>query len=487
MKPEIVISLLLGYFLILYLTSRLTARKTDNASFYLAGRKSPWYIIAFGMIGSSLSGVTFISVPGWVVNSNFSYMQMVLGYVVGYFVIAYVLLPIYYKLNVTSIYAYLEHRFGVSAYKTGATLFIISRTIGSAFRLFIVSTVLQVSVFDHFSIPFYVTVILTILLIWLYTSKGGIGTIIWTDVLQTALLLIAVVLTVIEIGHSLDLGISDVFSSVFQNSHSQIFYFDDWRADSFFFKHFLSGMFITIVMTGLDQDMMQKNLSCRNLKEAQKNVVSYGIAFVPINLLFMSLGLLLVMYAQQHQIDIPSKTDELYPAIAFGGYLSPLVAVAFIIGLVAAAYSSADSALTALTTSFTVDILGFNHEKIDTPKAVRIRKWVHLGISGLMVVVIVTFRAITDQSVISAIFRVAGYTYGPLLGMFAFGIFTKHQVKPYMIPILGILSPLICYFLQVNAEKMFDGYKMGYELLIINGAITYAGLCFSKIGKEFQN
>jgi Na+/proline symporter len=487
MKPELVIALLLGYFVVLYLASRLTARKSDNASFYLAGRKSPWYIIAFGMIGSSLSGVTFISVPGWVVNSNFSYMQMVLGYVVGYFVIAYVLLPIYYRLNVTSIYAYLEHRFGLSAYKTGAVLFIISRTIGSAFRLFIVGTVLQVAVFDYFQVPFFVTVILTILLIWLYTNKGGIGTIIWTDVLQTILLLAAVVLTVIEIGQSLELGFSDAVKSIFQNPHSQIFYFDDWRADTFFFKHFFSGMFITIVMTGLDQDMMQKNLSCKNLKEAQRNVVSYGIAFVPINLLFMSLGVLLVMFAQQNQIEIPTRTDELYPLIAFGGYLSPIVAVAFIIGLIAAAYSSADSALTALTTSFTVDILGFNHEKLDTPRAVRIRKWVHLGISGLMVLVIVAFRAISDQSVISAIFRVAGYTYGPLLGMFAFGIFTKHKVRPTMIPILGILSPLICYGLQVNAEKIFSGYKMGYELLIINGALTYVGLYFSKIGKQFHN
>lgn len=484
MKPELVIILLIGYFFLLYFISKLTSKNSNNKAFYLAGKKAPWYIIAFGMVGSSISGVTFISVPGWVVTSNFSYMQIVLGYFIGYLVIAYVLLPIYYKLNVTSIYTYLEHRFGVSAYKTGAVLFLVSRTIGSAFRLFIVSVVLQVAVFDHFNIPFYITVIITILLIWLYTYRGGIGTIIWTDVLQTILLILAVILTIVEIGQSLNLNFTEMIKSVADNPLSKTFYFDDWRSDKYFFKHFFSGMFITIVMTGLDQDLMQKNLSCKNLKDAQKNVVSYGMAFVPINLLFMTLGVLLVMYAQANHIEIPLKTDELYPTIAFGGTLSPIVAISFIIGLIAAAYSSADSALTALTTSFTVDILGYNHKNIDSPKAVKVRKIVHVGISVLMVIVIVVFRAISDDSIISNIFRVAGYTYGPLLGMFAFGIFTKHNVKPIMIPIIGVLAPIICYLIQINAERLFDGYQVGYELLIINGLITYLGLYFSRFRKQ---
>lgn len=487
MKPELVIAIIIGYFAVLYLISRITTHKSDNSVFYLAGRKAPWYVIAFGMMGASISGVTFISVPGWVVNSNFSYMQMVLGYIVGYIVIAYVLLPIYYKLNLTSIYSYLEHRFGYSAYKTGAILFLISRTIGSSFRLFIVSTVLQLAVFDHFEIPFFITVIITIALIWVYTHKSGIGTIIWTDTLQTALLLIAVVLTIIEIGNSLNLSLTGIIESVYNNPLSKTFYFDDWRSDTYFFKHFLSGVFITIVMTGLDQDMMQKNLSCKNLKEAKKNVISYGIAFVPINLLFLSLGVLLAMYSQTNNIPLPVKTDELYPSLAFSGMLNPIVAAAFIIGVTAAAYSSADSALTALTTSFTVDILGFNREKIDTQRAIKIRKIVHIGISALMVAVIVVFRAISNDSIISAIFKVAGYTYGPLLGMFAFGIFTKYNIRPYMIPIIGIISPIICYFVQTNAEKLFSGYKMGYELLILNGALTFIGLFFSKKGTVIPN
>ena len=473
MNPISIIFLLIGYFIILYIVSLITSRKKDNKTFYLGNRKSPWYIVAFGMIGASLSGVTFISVPGWVLTSNFSYMQIILGYFLGYLVIAYVLLPIYYKLNLTSIYTYLDNRFGLSAYKTGAALFLISRSIGSAFRLFIVSIVLQVAVFDPLGIPFFVTVLITILLIWLYTNKGGIGTIIWTDVLQTTLLLAAVILTVIEISSSLSLNFKGMVHTIIDSPMSKIFEFDDWRAPTYFFKQFFSGMFITIVMTGLDQDMMQKNLSCKNLKDAQKNVVAYGITFIPVNLLFMSLGILLATFAVQHNIALPTNTDELYPMIACGGYLSPLVTFAFIIGLVAAAYSSADSALTALTTSFTVDILGMNHDQLNTPKSIRIRRIVHIGISIVLALIIILFKAISNKSVIDAVFDIAGYTYGPLLGMFAFGLFTKYKVKHFIFPIIGILSPVFCYLIKINTERWFDGYKMGYELLILNGLITF--------------
>ena len=486
MKPEHILILLGFYFGILYFTSWITSRRASNSTFYLGSRKSPWYIVAVGMIGASLSGVTFISVPGWVLSSNFSYLQMVIGYVFGYFVIAYVLLPIYYNLNLTSIYSYLEHRFGLSAYKTGAVLFLISRTIGASFRLFIVGTVLQVAVFDYFGVPFYITVFITIALIWLYTSKGGIGTIIWTDFIQTILLLLAVIFTVVEISSKLDFSFTELVTKIYESPLSNTFNFSDWRSQTNFFKYFFSGMFITIVMTGLDQDMMQKNLSCKNLKEAQKNVITYGIAFVPINLLFMALGVLLVIFANSKAIPIPEVTDQLYPSIATGGYLHPTVSFSFIIGLKAAAYSSADSALTALTTSFTVDILGYNHEKLDSPDSVKVRRIVHLGVSLVMAIVIIVFKAISDQSVISAIFSVAGYTYGPLLGMFAFGLFTKHKVRPRAIPIIGMLSPLLCYFLQMHAESMFDGYKVGFELLILNGLIAYLGLYFSKYGKNFS-
>ena len=486
MKPEYILFLLVFYFGMLYLTSWITSRRSNNSSFYLGGRKSPWYIVAVGMLGASLSGVTFISVPGWVLTSNFSYLQLVIGYIFGYLVIAYVLLPIYYKLNLTSIYTYLEHRFGLAAYKTGAVLFIISRTIGASFRLFIVGTVLQVAVFDHIGVPFYVTVFITIALIWLYTAKGGISTIIWTDFIQTILLLLAVVLTIVQISVQLDFSFGEMVTQIYNSPLSDTFNFSDWRSETYFFKYFFSGMFITIVMTGLDQDMMQKNLSCRNLKDAQKNVISYGVAFVPINLLFMGLGVLLVMFANANAIPIPEATDQLYPIIATGGYLHPIVTFAFIIGLIAAAYSSADSALTALTTSFTVDILGYNHDKLDAPDSVKVRRWVHLGVSIVMAIVIIVFSAISDQSVISAIFRVAGYTYGPLLGMFAFGLVTKYQVRPIAIPIIGILSPILCYILQMYAESAFDGYKVGYELLMINGAITFIGLYFSRIGKNFS-
>lgn len=474
MSPYLVIFIIAAYFLLLISISYFTSRNANNQAFFLGNRKSPWYIVAFGMISASLSGVTFISVPGWVVNSNFSYMQMVLGYLLGYFVIANVLMPMYYRLNLTSIYTYLGQRFGKYSYKTGSSFFLLSRVIGASFRLFLVANVLQIVVFNALNIPFWITVVITILLIWLYTFKGGIKTIIWTDSLQTVFMLAAVGVTVVLISKQMHLDFKGVVDTVMNNEHSKLFYFDDFRGANYFFKQFFAGAFIAVVMTGLDQDMMQKNLSCRNIHEAKKNMYWMSISLVPVNLLFMSLGVLLVVFAQQNGIAIPERTDDLFPLIATQGYLSPIVSVFFIIGLVAAAYSSADSALTALTTSFTVDILNPQNKSEVELKA--IRKKVHVGVSAVLVMVILIFNAINNESVISAIFKVAGYTYGPLLGMYAFGMFTKYKTKDQYVPHIAIASPIICYFLNVYSKQFMGGYQIGFELLILNGLITFIGL-----------
>jgi Na+/proline symporter len=403
-------------------------------------------------------------------------MQMVLGYVVGYFTIAHLLLPIYYKLNLTSIYTYLDNRFGISSYKTGSAFFLLSRTIGASFRLFIVATVLQVVIFDAWNVPFFVTVLVTIVFIWLYTFRGGIKTIIWTDTLQTAFLLLAVIITIIMIGKELDLGLLGMAKAVSDSQMSRIFVFDDWVSKQHFLKQFVSGAFITIVMTGLDQDMMQKNLSCRNLKDAQKNMKWYGIAFVPANLLFMYLGVLLMLFAQSKGIAPDSElihADKLYPYLA-AEYLGPVVMIIFILGLMASAYSSADSALTALTTSFTVDIL--NAGKKEEKRLKKIRTLVHIMFSVILMLVIIVFRIINDKSVVDAIFTVAGYTYGPLLGMFAFGLLTKKQIRDKLVPIIAILSPLISLGLYYLVKYLANGYKLGYEILLINGLICFVGL-----------
>ena len=482
MSPELVIGLVAAYFLLLILISRFTSKGADEDAFFIGNRQSTWYIVAFGMIGSSLSGVTFISVPGWVATSQFSYMQMVLGYLVGYTVIATVLMPMYYRLQLTSIYTYLDGRFGPRTYKTGAAFFLLSRTLGSAFRLYIVANVLQIAIFDHYNIPFSVSVMITIALIWMYTYKGGIKTIIWTDTLQTLFMLSAVGFTVYYIGSDLGLGFKGIFNTVKDSQYSQIFFFDDANDKRFFWKQFLAGTFIAIVMTGLDQDMMQKNLSCRNLKDAQKNMFSFSFVLVFVNLLFMSLGALLYIYASTKGIEIPAKGDDLYPFLATQGHLIPLVGLLFIIGLIAAAYSSADSALTALTTSFCIDILDIKSK----PEAKRptIRKMTHIGFSLLMVLVIILFKAINDDSVISSVFTVAGYTYGPLLGLYAFGLFTKRSVKDSLVPFICISSPVICYILNVNSITWLNGYKFGFELLILNGFITFVGLWFSGYGEK---
>ena len=462
------------YFGVLLLIGRLTSRNANNEAFFVGNRQSPWYIVAFGMLGASLSGVTFISVPGYVGDTQFSYLQLVMGYLLGYFVVANILLPLYYRLNLTSIYTYLDTRFGFSSYKTGAAFFLVSRIVGASFRLFLVATVLQISIFDAWGVPFMVTVVVTILLIWLYTNRGGIKTIIWTDTLQTAAMLTAVVLTIFFITKQMNLSFGEMVRAISESEYSRVWFFDDWNDKRHFLKQFFSGAFITIVMTGLDQDMMQKNLSCRNLSDAKKNMYWYGFAFLPVNLIFLSLGVLLFIFANQMGIAIPAQTDELFPIIATQGYLPKAVSILFILGIIAAAYSSADSAITALTTSFTVDIL---NPKNKTELEIKsIRKKVHIGISILIALVIMLFRAINDQSVISALFTVAGYTYGPLLGLYAFGLFTPFVVRDKWVPIVAILSPVFCYFSSIYSESLFGGYKFGFELLILNGAITFIGL-----------
>ncbi|WP_289053599.1 sodium:solute symporter [Carboxylicivirga marina] len=467
MNPALTASIIAGYFGVLILISFLTSKKSDNDTFFRGNKQSPWYIVSIGMIGASLSGVTFISVPGWVASTGLTYMQMVFGYFLGYLVIAHILLPLYYKLNLTSIYTYLDERFGFWSYKSGAVLFLLSRTIGASARLYLMANVLQIAVFDAFNIPFEITVLVTILLIWLYTFRGGIKTIIWTDTLQTLFMLLSVGITVVVISKSMNLSFSGMINTIADSEFSKIFEFSDWNSKQHFIKQFFSGAFITIVMTGLDQDMMQKNLTCRNLKDAQKNMYWYGFSFVPVNLLFLSLGVLLFLFAANQGIAIPERSDDLFPIIATGGYLPKVVGVFFMLGLVAAAYSSADSALTSLTTSFSVDIL--NVEKKSDAHAKKIRFKVHIAFSVLLAVVILLFRIFNNDSVISTVFNLAGYTYGPLLGLYAFGLFTKLKVHDRYVPLIAILSPVVIGLLDYN-------YSMGFEKLIYNGAFAFIGL-----------
>ena len=464
-----------------------TTRDGDsNTAFFTGNRQSPWYIVAFGMIGTSLSGVTFISVPGWVENSQFAYLQMVMGYLVGYLVVGLVLMPLYYKLNLTSIYTYLLDRFGMHSYKTGAWFFLVSRVIGASFRLYLVAIVFQFAIFDQLGIdfPFAGTVFLTIALIWVYSFKGGIKTIVWTDTLQTLFMLLAVAITIGVIADNMDLSFSGLVSSIGDSGYSQVFFFDDVNDSKYFWKQFLAGSFMTIAMTGLDQDMMQKNLTCKNIGEAKKNMFWFSLTLVFVNLLFLSLGALLYMYSTSNGITIPDKADYLYPILAVNGYLGTGVAVLFILGLIAAAYSSADSALTALTTSFCIDILGFERKEIkDSAKT---RKMVHLALSAVLLFVILAFKLINDDSVIKELFVAAGYTYGPLLGLFAFGMFSKFSIKDKWVPIVCIVSPVICYILKDNSEVWFNGYKIGFELLIINGMLTFGGLAMLIKKEQFS-
>ena len=480
MSPAIVIIIIIAYFGLLILISHFTSRNADSNVFFTANRQSPWFLVAFGMIGASLSGVTFISVPGEVGNSSFAYFQVVLGYLVGYLVIGTVLLPLYYKLNLVSIYTYLQQRFGFWSYKTGAIFFIISRTVGSAFRLFLVATVLQIAVFDAWHVPFELTVIITIILIWIYTFRGGINTIVWTDSLQTFFMLSAVGVSIYLIGSELNLGAADLIATVKESGYSKVFHWG-WRTENNFYKQFLSGAFIAIVMTGLDQDMMQKNLTCRSLKDAQKNVFWFSIILVIANLMFLSLGALLFIYAQAEGITVPERTDELYPLLAIE-HFSLAAGLFFILGIIAAAYSSADSALTALTTSFCVDILNFDNKNEKVKKRIRIR--VHLMFSFLLLLVIIVFKIINNESVITSVFTAAGYTYGPILGLFAFGLFTKLAIKDRFVLVVAVLAPVFSFILDLNSAKWFYGYKIGFEILVINGLITFLGLLIISKGKN---
>jgi solute:Na+ symporter, SSS family len=484
MNPTTVILFILGYFGLLMLISFITSKGANNDEFFIGGNKSSWYLVAFGMIGASLSGVTFISVPGWVASSNFSYMQMVLGYFVGYAVVALVLMPLYYRLNLTSIYTYLEQRFGFYSYKTGAAFFLLSRTIGAAFRLFLVAQVLQYLVFNQWEVPFFVTVAITILLIWLYTFKGGIKTIVWTDSLQTLFMLISVGVSIYFISSELNLGFSEMITKVSESDYSQVFFFDDWNDKKHFVKQFFSGMFITIVMTGLDQDMMQKNLSCKNIKEGQKNMFSFSIILIIVNLVFLVLGALLFIYAQENGVEIPKKVDNLFPEIATN-HLPAFAGIFFILGLVAAAYSSADSALTALTTSVCIDFLDIKNKKESLK--IKLRKQVHVLVSLALFVVILIFNVINNESVISSLFKAAGFTYGPLLGLYAFGLITKRKVKDTLVPLVCLIAPIICGILFFYSETWFNGYQFGFEILIYNGLLTFIGLFIISFSTEHKN
>lgn len=472
MNPILVGGIILSYFLLLIVISWLTSRNSSDNDFYTASRQSKWYLVAFGMIGASLSGVTFISVPGEVANSNFYYFQVVLGYLVGYLVIARVLLPLYYRLNLVSIYTYLEGRFGFWSYKSGAFFFLFSRVFQAAFRLFLVAAVLQIAFFDTFNLPFWVSVITTILLIWMYTFRGGIKTIVWTDTLQTTFMIAAVIISIIFIKGELSWTWNEISSNLFDDSRSTIFNWD-WASSRNFFKQFFSGAFIAIVMTGLDQDMMQKNLTCKNIGEAQKNVFWFCVILVIVNFLFLSLGVLLYQFAEVKAIAIPERSDNLFPFLAVNEF-STIAAVTFLLGITAAAYSSADSALTALTTSFCVDFLGFKPDNYSANRTLRIG--VHFGFSILLFIVILIFQAINDESVINSIFIAAGYTYGPLLGLFSFGILTKYKLKDHLTPWVCLISPVLSYVININSESWLGGYKFGFEILILNGLLTFFGL-----------
>lgn len=475
MSPVLVLSTIVCYFIILFAVSYIAGRKADNQGFFVGNRKSHWYVVAFAMIGSSISGVTFVSVPGMVAVGNFSYLQMALGFLAGQFIIAFVLIPLFYKMNLVSIYEYLENRFGVSTYKTGAWFFFVSKMLGAAVRLFLVCVVLQLLVFEPLHLSFFLNVTFTVALVWLYTFRGGVKALIWTDSLKTLCLIGSVLFCIYYIASDLNLTFSGMISSITDNDYSKTFFFDDVNDKRYFFKQFLAGVFTMIAMSGLDQDMMQRNLSCKNFKDSQKNMITSGVFQVLIILLFLMLGVLLYVFATKSGISIPEKSDQLFPLIATHGYFPQIVGVLFVVGLISAAYSAAGSALTALTTSFTVDILGSTKNKAEK-EVVKVRKRVHVMMSVVMGLVIIVINLLNNTSVIDAVYILASYTYGPILGMFAFGIFTKKQVRDRYVPVVAILSPILCFILQKNSQAWFNGYSFSYELLIFNALFTFVGL-----------
>ena len=468
MEPHWIVGLMAAYFGLLIFVAHRTTKSSSNTAFFTGNRQSPWYVVSFGMIGASLSGVTFVSIPGSVGVTSLSYLQMVLGYFVGYMVVAYGLLPIYYRVQRITIYSYLEERFGRSAYKTGAWLFLVSRMVGSAFRLFLVALVLQKSVFDSIGWPFWATTAVTLLLIWVYTYKGGIKTIVWTDTLQTLFLLAAVVWTILLLYPAVVPDGQSLMGYWTENPLGRIFFFDNPSEPTYFWKQFVAGIFITIAMTGLDQDMMQKNLTCRSLPEAQKNMLWFSVVLIGVNVLFLFLGILLNDYAVAE--GIAARGDSLYPTVALAGYLPPLAAGIFVIGLIAAAYSSADSALAALTTSFSVDILEV--DRMPEEQAVRTRRWVHVGTTVAMAMVIVLFQSLSNDSVVNGVFKAAGYTYGPLLGLFAFALFTRRGIRHWAPPVAALASPLLTYWIQSQAP-LWWGYTFGFELILLNGGLAF--------------
>lgn len=465
-----------AYFVALMVFSHFTAQHSDNNTFFRANRHSPWYMVAFGMVGASISGVTFVSVPGMVENTDMTYIQTCLGFIIGYFAIAFILLPVYYRLNLTTIYSYLKERLGQRAYKTGATFFLISKMTGAAVRFYVVCIILQRFVLDDVGIPFPITVVSMVALIWLYTRRGGIKTLVWTDTFQTTCMFLALILIIYNVTTALGMSIPEAMRAVWHDSHSRMFVWDDFFSTQNFWKQLLSGAFIAIVMTGLDQDMMQKNLTCKSLHEAQKDMCTYGFAFVPANFLFLSLGVLLTILAQRQGIAIPQQGDELLPMFAATGALGQTVVVLFTIGIVAASFSSADSALTALTTSFCVDLC-------ERPNDEHLRRRTHIGMAMVFVVFIILFRIVNSTSVIDAIYVMCSYTYGPLLGLFAYGLFTQRSTTDRLVPYIAIASPLLCYAISEAALSIY-GYRFGYELLMLNGAFTFAGLWISGNSKD---
>lgn len=478
---NLILVVFIAYTLLILLVAHLTSRKTSNSSFFTGNRKSPWFVVAYGMIGASLSGVTFMSVPGGVYSGQFTYFGIVLGYIIGYAVIAFLLLPLYYKLNLTSIYSYLEIKFGKSSEKTGALLFIISRLVGSAIRMYLVVFVLYEFVFKAWGIPFWVPAVIFILLILFYTFKGGIKTVVWTDTLQTTFLILAALMTVVIILRNLNISFGELMSISSERGYTKLFE-TDWSHSKFFVKQILSGAFITITMTGLDQDMMQKNLTCKSLRDAQKNVLTSSFFFVIVNVLFMSLGAALIYYAQETGLQLPTNAngvvvnDKIFPTVAFS--LDKLTSIVFMIGLIAAGYSSADGTLTALTTTFCFDFLHFDkNDRISEEQKIRYRKFIHVGFAFLYLLVIIMFRPFHNESLIDKIFEIAGYTYGPLLGLYTFGLFIKNR-KPNdrYVPIIALSSPIISYILNLYSKDIFFGYQFGFEILIVNGLLTFVAL-----------
>lgn len=475
MNPYLIAAIVIGYFGLLILISHLTSRKATNDTFFTGNRKSPWFVVAYGMIGASLSGVTFMSVPGYVQTTQFTYFGVVIGYIFGYLAIAFILLPLYYKLNLTSIYTYLDKRFGANSQKTGAAFFILSRIMGSALRMYLVVFILYEFVFKYIGVPFWALALCFIVLILIYTFKGGIKTVIWTDTLQTTFMLLSTIITVVYLLKAMDISLFDMLKQASEQGYTKL-YESDWRSNNFFWKQVLSGAFITIAMTGLDQDMMQKNLTCKSLRGAQKNMLSFSFSLLIVNFLFLALGVALLFYANQTGFVLPEKSDSIFPAVAF--QLNSFTCIIFVIGLVAAGYSSADGTLTSLTTTFCFDILNFDKDTKHTEEQkTKIRKCVHIGFAVLYFAIIIIFRPFHNDSLIKTLFDIAGYTYGPLLGLFVFGLFVKNrQPNDKIVPFIAILSPILSYLINIYSEELLFGYKFGFEIMILNGLITFIGL-----------